>query len=495
MHEQASQSARPHNTFCGRTRREFFWEAGGKFTAAALAGMLSNDGFFSRLAFADESRPTFVNPLAAKPAHFPGKAKSVIFLFMYGGPSHVDTFDYKPKLYELDGQTIPVKTKGRGGSKSEGRVVGPMWKFKQYGQSGQWVSELFPHLANSVDDISFIKSMTADSPIHGSAMLQMNSGKILSGSPCLGSWINYGMGSVNENLPGFVVMLDPTGGPISGAKNWSSGYMPASYAGTILRAKGTPILDLNLPEGVSPAMQRAMLDELSAANHAHQVDRAAYADLSARVASYELAFKMQQHAPEAVDLGQETAETQSLYGIDEERTADFGRRCLLARRLVERGVRFVQLYAGGSHNDDNWDAHGDLLKNHNYHAGRTDKPIAGLLTDLKRRGLLDETLIIWGGEFGRQPTAEYAKGTGRDHNAYGFTMWMAGGGIKGGVSVGETDELGSAAIADPFHVKRLHATVLNQMGFDPNRLSYFYSGLDQKLVGVEHVEPIKQIIA
>jgi uncharacterized protein (DUF1501 family) len=303
------------------------------------------------------------------------------------------------------------------------------------------------------------------------------------------------MGSVNENLPGFVVMLDPTGGPISGAKNWSSGYMPATYQGTVLRATGTPLLDLNLPPGVSREMQREMLDELATANGQHLATRGDNLDLASRVASYELAFKMQQHAPEAVALEQETAETMSLYGIDQPRTADFGRRCLLARRLVERGVRFVQLYAGGAHNDDNWDAHGDLLKNHNYHAGRTDKPIAGLLMDLKRRGLLDETLIIWGGEFGRQPTAEYAKGTGRDHNAYGFTMWMAGGGVKGGVSVGETDELGAAAIADPFHVKHLHATALHQMGFDPNRLSYFYSGLDQKLVGVEHVSPIQQIIA
>ncbi len=485
-------------SFCHRTRREFLWEAGGAFTSVAMTGLLSADGFFGRAARGAESsaaaRP-IANPLAAKPAHFPGKAKSVIFLFMYGGPSHVDTFDYKPKLYELDGQTIPVKTKGRGGSKDQGRVVGPKWKFKQYGQSGTWVSDLFPHLATCIDDIALIKSMTADSPIHGSAMLQMNSGKILSGSPCLGSWVNYGMGSVNENLPGFVVMLDPTGGPISGAKNWSSGYMPATYQGTVLRAAGTPILDLNLPPNVTREMQRTMLDELAAANGEHLANRGDNLDLASRVASYELAFKMQQHCPEAVDMSQETAETLSLYGIDEDRTADFGRRCLLARRLVERGVRFIQLYAGGAHNDDNWDAHGDLFKNHNFHAGRTDKCIAGLIKDLKRRGLFDETLLVWGGEFGRQPTAEYAEGTGRDHNAYGFTMWMAGGGIRGGVSVGETDELGAAAVTDPFHVKHLHATVLNQMGFDPNRLSYFYSGLNQKLVGVEHVDPIRQIIA
>jgi uncharacterized protein (DUF1501 family) len=345
-----------------------------------------------------------------------------------------------------------------------------------------------------VDDLAFLHSMTADSPIHGSAMLQMNTGRILSGSPCLGSWVNYGLGSVNENLPGFVVLLDPTGGPISGAKNWASGYLPATYQGTILRSAGTPVLDLRPPPGMTPAVQRRLLDTLNGYNAEHLAARADNSNLAARIASYELAFQMQQHAPEAVDLTRETAATRDLYGLNDPRTRDFGTRCLLARRLVERGVRFVQLYSGGAHNDSNWDAHGDLVKNHTYHAGRTDQPITGLLKDLKQRGLLEQTLVLWGGEFGRQPTAEYAKGTGRDHNAYGFTMWLAGGGIRGGVSVGETDELGSAAVADRFHVKHLHATVLHQMGIDPNRLTYFYNGLDQKLVGVEGAEPIRRLI-
>ncbi len=480
--------------FCGRTRREFLWEAGAKFTGLALGGMLAGDGLLAQSAMAGQTLAKPANPLAAKPPMLPAKAKSVIFLFMYGGPSHVDTFDYKPKLYELDGKTIPIKTFGRGGKKNEGRVVGPKWKFKQYGQSGKWVSDLFPNLATCVDEIAFLHSLQADSPIHGSAMLQMNTGKILSGNPCLGSWVNYGLGSVNENLPGFVVMLDPTGGPISGAKNWSSGYMPATYQGTILRSAGEPILDLRRPESMSGPMQRDMLDSLQEMNAGHQAPRADNSNLAARIASYELAFAMQRHAPEAVDLSQETADTQSLYGLDDPKTREFGRRCLLARRMVERGVRFVQLYAGGAHNDQNWDAHGDLVKNHTFHAGRTDKPIAGLIRDLKARGMLDETLIIWGGEFGRQPTAEYAAGTGRDHNAYGFTMWMAGGGIRGGVSVGETDELGSVAVTEKMHVKRLHATVLQQMGLDPNGLTYFYSGLNQKLVGVEGAQPIKAII-
>jgi hypothetical protein len=481
-------------SFCRRTRREFLWEAGAGFTGLALTGLLSLDNFFANQSVAADGVTRFANPLTPKKPPLSAKAKSVIFLFMYGGPSHVDTFDYKPKLYDLDGKTITVKTFGRGGHKNQGRVVGPKWKFQRYGRCGKLVSDLFPHLATCVDDMAFLHSMTADSPIHGSAMLQMNTGKILSGSPCLGSWVNYGLGSVNENLPGFVVMLDPTGGPISGAKNWSSGYMPATYQGTILRSAGAPVLDLQRAAGTSESVQRRLLQTLHDYNAEHQAPRADNSNLAARIASYELAFKMQTHAPEAVDLSAETEETKKLYGLDDKRTREFGTRCLLARRLVERGVRFVQLYAGGAHNDDNWDAHGDLMKNHTYHAGRTDKPIAGLLKDLKRRGLLDSTLVLWGGEFGRQPTAEYAMGTGRDHNAYGFTMWLAGGGIKGGTSVGETDELGSAAVVERLHVKNLHATLLTQLGFDPNKLTYFYGGLDQKLVGVEGAEPIRQIL-
>jgi uncharacterized protein (DUF1501 family) len=272
--------------------------------------------------------------------------------------------------------------------------------------------------------------------------------------------------------------------------------MPAAYQGTVVGTDRVPVFDLNLPAGMTRSAQRQVLDRLRQRNQEHLAARADNSELAARIASYELAFRMQEHAPEAVDFSQETRETQALYGIDQPRTADFGRKCLLARRLVERGVRFIQVYSGGGAqaDDTNWDAHNDIVVNHTLYAGRTDKPIAGLLTDLKRRGLLESTLVVWGGEFGRQPTAEYAQGTGRDHNAYGFTMWLAGGGIKGGTSVGETDELGSAAVANRFHVKNLHATVLHQMGLDPNRLSFFYNGLNQKLVGVEEAEPIQQII-
>jgi hypothetical protein len=481
------------NQFCGRTRREFLWQAGAGFPSVALTGMLGSD-FIARQAVAADGATPFINPSAPKKPHFEPKAKACIFLFMYGGPSQVDTFDYKPKLYELDGKTITVKTFGRGGHKNQGRVVGPQWQFNQYGQCGKYVSDLFPHVATCVDDIAFVHSFYAESPIHGSAMLMMNSGRILSGHPALGSWVNYGLGTVNENLPGFVVMLDGTGGPISGAKNWSSGYMPAAFQGVVMRSQGAPILDLDMPPGMTQSTQRLLLDQLRAKNETHQLARMDNSELAARIASYELAYRMQQHAPEAVDLSKETEETNKLYGLDEKRTADFGRKCLLARRLVERGVRFIQIYSGGNHNDLNWDAHTDMKKNHNLHAGNTDKPIAGLLHDLKRTGLLDSTLVVWGGEFGRQPTAEYAQGTGRDHNSYGFTMWLAGGGIKGGQSVGETDELGSAGVSDRYHVKNLHATILHQMGLDPNHLAYFYAGLDQKLVGVEGAEPIKQII-
>jgi hypothetical protein len=481
--------------FCGRTRREALWQTGAGFTGLGLLSMLSQDGFLSQQSVAADGQTEFQNPLAAKEPNFPAKAKSVIFLYMYGGPSHIDTFDYKKDMYGMDGKTVDVKTFGRGGHRNQGRIVEPRWKFKQYGECGKPVSDLFPNLATCVDDIAFIHSMTADSPIHGSAMLMMNSGRILSGHPCLGSWVNYGLGSENQDLPGFCVMLDPRGGPISGAKNWSSGYMPATYQATVMRSKGEPILDLKPPEDLPAAAQRELLDSLRQYNEQHLSSRSDNSNLAARIASYELAWRMQSEAPEAVDISEESQSTQKLYGLDDPKCATFGRQCLLARRLVERGVRFVQIYSGGAHNDDNWDAHTDMEQNHNLHAGETDLPIAGLIKDLKQRSLLDETLIVWGGEFGRQPTAEYAQGSGRDHNSYGFTMWMAGGGIRGGVSVGSTDELGSRAVDDKFHVRHLHATILHQLGLDQNNLSYFFGGLDNKLVGVEGAQPIWKIMS
>ena len=469
------------------------------FLTSSLAAGLGGAGILSggRLgaSMRDQDLVRAGGAMAPRAPHFAPKAKSVIFLFMYGGPSQVDTFDYKPALYRLDGKSIQVKTRGRGGARDTGRVVGPKWRFKQYGQSGRWVSDLFPNLAQHVDRMAFVHSMYAESPIHGSAMFMMNSGRLTTGYPCMGSWVTYGLGSANPDLPGHVVMLDSHGGPISGAKNWSSGFMPASYQGVVIRTTGTPILHLDLPEGVSRSRLRRMLDALAAHNQTHLEGRPDASELAARLESYELAYRMQVSAPEALDTSSEPEETRALYGLDRAETADFGRKCVLARRLVERGVRFVQIYSGGAHNDDNWDAHGDLVLNHNHHALATDRPIAGLLADLERRGLLDETLVIWSGEFGRQPTAEYAEGTGRDHNSYGFTLWMAGGGIKGGISVGATDELGSAAVEDRCHVKNLHATVLDRLGFDANELTYFHGGLHHRLVNVAGAEPIIPLLA
>ncbi len=486
-----------HNEhFCGRTRREFLWEAGGGFTSVALAGLLGTHWMASQAKAADGFS---ANPLAGiDPKRFlthAPKAKSVIFLFMYGGPSQVDTFDYKPELYKHDGKTIDVPTFGRQGKRAGGRVVGPRWKFRPYGECGKMVSDLFPHLGQCVDDIAFIHSMYAESPVHGSALLNMNTGRIISGHPSLGSWVNYGLGSMNENLPGYVVMLDETGGPINGAKNWTSGFMPASHQGVQLRSEGVPILDLNTPKHLQSGVQRKLLDRLRMMNESHAAQRGGNQELHSRINQFELAYRMQSAAPEAVDLECESKSTLELYGIDQEETHSFGKKCLMARRLVERGVRFIQVYSGGGHNDDNWDAHGDLVLNHTRHAGRTDRPVAGLLKDLKQRGLLDETLVVWGGEFGRQPTAEYAEGTGRDHNSWGFTMWMAGGGVRGGVSIGQTDELGAKAVQDRFHVKNLHATILHLMGMDPNGLTYFFNGLDESLVGVEGAQHIGQILA
>ncbi|MEL6905197.1 MAG: DUF1501 domain-containing protein [Planctomycetota bacterium] len=470
------------------SRREFLLRAANGFGAVALTGMLGPE------LLARGANPAALRAPALDPRRV-ARAKHVIFLFMYGGPSQVDTFDHKPELYRLDGKTIDVPTFGRQGKRGGGRVVGPKWRFRPYGECGKYVSDLFPHLARQVDRMAFVHSFHAESPIHGSALLKMNTGNLTSGHPSLGAWVNYGLGTLNRDLPGYAVMLDESGGPIGGAKNWASGYMPAALQGVRVRTRGTPILALERPGDTSDAMQRALLDHLAEENRAHAAARAGNDELGARIEQFELAYRMQSEAPEAVDLESEPEETRELYGMLDPVTRPFGSKCLLARRLVERGVRFVQIYSGGGHNDDNWDAHGDLVLNHTRHAGRTDRPIAGLLVDLERRGLLEETLVVWGGEFGRQPTAEYAEGTGRDHNSWGFTMWLAGGGVKGGVSVGETDELGAKAVRDRFHVRNLHATILHLMGLDPNALSFAYSGLDQKLVGVEGAEPIRQVIA
>jgi hypothetical protein len=463
---------------CGRTRREFLWEAGGGFAGTALTAMLAADGFFGRAA---ASAPA--NPLAPKPGHFAAKAKSVICLFMYGGVSQVDTWDPKPELQKRDGQTMPdlqtdLVQRGRKG----GVLLASRAKFNKYGESGIEVSDFYPHLARHVDDLAVIRSTRADSFAHGSGLLQMNTGFLRQGYPCLGSWVTYGLGTVNQDLPAFVVMLDHRGGPIGGPPNWGQGFMPATFQGTQFRVSGEPVLNLAPPPGVSAARQRGELDLLDRLNRLHQTAAPDNTELAARIASYELAYRMQAEAPRAVDLTGEPAPVQKLYGLDDARTERFGRRCLMARRLVERGVRFVQVYSGGGHNDENWDAHGDVFANHTLHCGETDRPIAGLLADLKQRGLLDSTLVIWTSEFGRTPTGENAKG--RDHSPRGFTTWLAGGGVKGGQVVGSTDDFGYTAVENKVHVHDLHATILHLLGMNHELLTYLHAGRKHRLTDV-----------
>jgi hypothetical protein len=486
---------------CTGTRREFLWQMGAGFAGLALADLLDRDGFFARRLnaappAADHSGP----PLAPRPPHFAPKAKRCIFLFMYGGPSQVDTFDYKPELQKRDGQEVELEL--RRGAVRKGRLLASRRKFGRHGRSGLWCSDAFPNLARHVDELCVLKSLYADTFAHGSAMIQMNTGRIIQGSPSLGSWLGYGLGTANQNLPGFVVMLDPRGGPISGAANWSGGFMPAAYQGTHLRHKGEPILDLAPKTAAPRPRQRDQIDTLNALNAEHLQGHPGYSELQARIASYELAFQLQAAAPEAMDLSREDAATLELYGCNEPKPgthklaqgpAHFGRQCLIARRLAERGVRFVQVYSGGGHQQENWDAHFGIEENLTIHAPEVDRPIAALLTDLKRRGLLDETLVVWGGEFGRQPVAQ-GKG-GRDHNPKGFTYWLAGAGVKGGTSYGETDELGHAAAVNPRHIRDLHATILHLMGLDHHKLTYFYGGLNYKLTGVHDAEVIAEALA
>lgn len=470
----------PRLTPCGRTRREFLWQAGGGFVGTALTYLLARDGFFGAAHAEETSRP---GPLAPKDPHYPAKAKACIVLFMYGGPSQVDLWDPKPELAKRNGQPIPnldgdplLKVR------NPGTLLASSHKFVKCSQAGIEVSDLYPHLGQCVDDMAIIRSTYADSFAHGGGLLQMNTGMLRQGYPSLGSWVTYGLGSVNQNLPGYVVMLDFRGGPITGPPNWNSGFMPATYQGTQFRTSGDPILNLRPPKGVSEAQQREQLDLLKDFDQQHAGAHPDNSELAARIASYELAFRMQSHAPEAVDLSQETAETKKRFGVDNPKTERFGRQCLLARRLVERGVRFVQVYSGGGHNDENWDAHTDVNKNHELHCGETDQPIAALLTDLKRRGLLDSTLVVWTGEFGRTPTGQ--NGKGRDHSPRGFTSWLAGGGVKGGQVIGATDDFGYAAVENKVHVHDLHANILHFMGLDHKLLTYFHGGRDHRLTDV-----------
>jgi hypothetical protein len=468
-------------TPCGRSRREFLWHVGGGFAALALLDLLSRDGFFANRGQAAEAGGYLLGP---KPPHFEAKAKHAVFLFMNGAPSQVDTFDPKPTLARFDG--TPYKGDTRVGS--NGRPVGHLMRspfpFRKHGASGLEISSLFPHTARFADDLCVLRGLYTDTAAHASGCLQMNTGSVQIGKPCLGSWLSYGLGSFNDSLPSFVVMTDPRGGPIGSASNWSSGFMPAAYQGTLFRGQGSPLLDLATPAGISPQVQRDGLDLLGRLNAEHLQQRPGESELAARIQSYELAYRMQTTAAEVVDLDREDPRTRRLYGLDDKRTSDFGRKCLLTRRLLEKGVRFVQLYSGGGHLEDTWDGHSDCIANHKLHAGETDQPIAALIADLKRTGLWDETLLIWGGEFGRTPTSEGVGKPGRDHNPFGFSMWLAGAGVQGGQAVGATDELGFNAVEERSHVSDLHATVLHLMGMDHEKLTFFHQGMDQRLTGV-----------
>ncbi len=459
---------------------------GAGFGGLALAAMLQQDGVIG-----SENAPIEGNPLAPKPTHFRPRAKSVIFLFMEGGPSHIDTFDPKPTLNRLDGQRLPdtvqrvITPMGVGNAK----LLGSRRKWRQHGQAGTWVSDWLPHTAKHVDDIAVIRSCWANGLNHVGSVCQMNTGSILAGRPSLGSWVIYGLGSVNQNLPGFVVLNDSNGTVAGGARNWGTGYMPATFQGTQFRSSGAPVLNLNPPREIAGRQQRNRLDLLNALNRRHRDARPNDSELTARIASYELAYRMQSAAPDVVDLSRESAQTKEAYGLNDRECREYGHRCLLARRLVERGVRFVQVYCGTG---SKWDAHSGLERNHTQMCKRCDQPTAALLQDLKQRGLLEDTLVIWGGEFGRTPMTEGRDG--RDHNPYGFTMWMAGGGIKPGVVYGTTDEFGLHAVEGRAHVHDLHATILDVLGFNHEHLTFFHNGREQRLTDVAgHV--IRDILA
>jgi hypothetical protein len=455
------------------SRRDFLARAGAGFGSIALASLVSRE------AGASADPPAEAATLEPKAAHFAPPARSVIWCFIDGGPSHIDLFDPKPKLAELAGQPLPdsfERPMTAMGRTAYTPLLASKRSFAQHGQSGIWVSDWYPEIATCVDDIAVVRSCHADGLNHVGGICQMNTGSVLGGRPAWGAWCLYGLGSACENLPGYVVLTDSSANPPGGTRNWGTGFMPAAYQGTKFRDGRTPILHVAPPDAALEARQRAKLDYIQKLNRRHQLGREEDTDLEARIASYELAFRMQAAAPEVTDLASESAETHALYGLDDKATARNGRNCLLARRLVERGVRCVQLYMGSG---SKWDAHSDVEGNHSLHCRETDRPIAGLLKDLKRRGLLDSTLVIWGGEFGRTPMSE--SGNGRDHNPYGFTIWMAGGGVRGGVTYGATDEIGLYAIENRAHVNDIHATILHLLGIDHEQLTWMHNGRAERL--------------
>ncbi len=460
------------------SRREMLGGFANGFGMLGLASVLAEQEAATGPAF---TLPSPADPLAARPSMFPAKAKRVIFLFMSGGPSHVDTFDPKPRLSADSGKPLPFARPHLERTKT-GNMLGSPFSFKRYGKCGTEVSELFPHVGSCADDIAVIRSMVADNINHNGACLQMNTGEQAFSRPSMGSWLLYGLGTENRNLPGYLVISPAQ--PAQGAPLWSSSFLPAAYQGTLVSDLKNPIVNLTNP-GIALPRQRDELDVLRQLNEMHRDARAEDSRLNARIASFELAFRMQREAPEAFDVERETEATKKLYGMDDSTTATFGKQCLMARRLVERGVRMVQVYHTQNVNRSScqlWDQHGNLRNGLRENCAATDKPIAGLLQDLKARGLLKDTLVIWGGEFGRTPTAESSDG--REHHPFGFSMWLAGGGVKGGIVHGATDEYGWNAVEDKVHVHDLHATILHLMGMDHKKLNYRYAGRDYRLTDV-----------
>ena len=459
-------------------RRQMLKRFANGFGMMALAGILADE------AHASEDRPSLgasINPLTIREPHFPPKAKRIIFLFMSGGPSHVDTFDPKPRLAKDNGKPLPFEMPKLVRTKT-GNLLASPFKFKKHGQAGIEISELFPQVSSCVDDLCIIRSLVADNINHNGACLQMNTGEQAFSRPSMGSWLVYGLGSENQNLPGYIV-LSPSQ-PAQGAPLWSSSFLPAAYQGTLVSDLKNPIANLKNSR-LSVEQQRVQLDTLNRLNELHRQKRPEDSQLSARIASFELAFRMQKEAPEAFDTKSESEATKKLYGLSDKTTEIFGTQCLMARRLVERGVRFVQVYHTQTAKRSScqlWDQHGGLKTELPANCAATDAPIAGLLKDLKSRGLLKDTLVLWGGEFGRTPTAE---GTdGREHHPFGFTMWLAGAGIKGGIVHGATDEVGWHAVEDKVHVHDLHATILHLMGINHEKLTYRHSGRDYRLTDV-----------
>jgi hypothetical protein len=442
-----------------------------------------------------------LNPLAAQPGHFPARAKRVIWVFINGGPSQVDTWNYRPELTKWNGKSIrefDTEFKNTTGffKDSVGNLMQSPFKFEARGESGKMVPEIFPHLGQHVDKMAFILSGHTESNNHSPALFAMNTGMPRMGYPCVGSWVTYGLGSESDNLPGFVVMSDPKGRglPKGHAANWSAGYLPGVYQGTYLRPQGSAIDNLVRSAEMTDDSQRSQLDLVSQLNSLHGEQFPEESELAARIESFELAYRMQSAAPEALDIAQEPQHIHDLYGIGDERCDHFAKQCLVARRMVERGVRFVQIYSGGMENQRSWDGHADIEGNHRQFAGETDRPVAGLLSDLAARGMLEDTLVVWCGEFGRLPVAQTGAKPGRDHNPHCFCAWMAGGGIQGGVDYGASDEIGYKAAENKVHINDLHATILHLLGIDHERLTYKYNGRRFRLTDVAG-EVLHDIIA